>query len=653
MRPASGAPGTRVEMRDLFYAVPARRKFLRQPRAEAERAVEAVRRLALAWPAVGFRVERRRAGRAGPAAGGDRDGARARPARPGIRRRRPAGGGGGGGAALVLSGLAAQPAHTRADRRGAAPGGEPPAGAGPAAADGAARRLPRPGRRGAAPGGGAVPRPAAGGGGRERAPDEDRAALPRRGGGARPAHLGAAAGARRSAPAAPPCPAVGRGSGAASSIAAWRRAPPPPSLPPASPRRGGFGATVAPPPPGAGGRRGSRSASARRAPPPRRPRAALLRRARRRPSAGDHPLGRPLAQILDTYVLAEAPDGALVLVDQHAAHERLTHEALRAQLVDGGRCAPSRCCCPRWWTCRRPTPPGCSRQAEPLARLGLEIEGFGPGAVLVRALPALLGAPDPAPLLRDLAEELARVGGGDGAGPAAGRGGGAAGLPRLGARRPPPRARRDGRAAPADGGDARAPRPAATAAPPSCASARPSWSGCSGGGDRAPRREGRTERGEHGERPAMSAAMGSRRTPGAGERRRSARRKEGAGTDGRRRPRGRMQRDPVAQPASRGSAATTRLARSTQYSYSCGSLTTSRAAVATAVGQQPDQRQQHPAVALAAQAGREGARRCRRGRAGERRRARPPAAPARPRTWAASRGASGIRAPGRRRRPRA
>jgi len=44
--------------------------------------------------------------------------------------------------------------------------------------------------------------------------------------------------------------------------------------------------------------------------------------------------------------------------------------------------------------------------AEPLARLGLEIEGFGPGAILVRALPALLGPADPAPLLRDLAAEL-------------------------------------------------------------------------------------------------------------------------------------------------------------------------------------------------------------------------------------------------------
>ncbi|WP_198378368.1 DNA mismatch repair endonuclease MutL, partial [Neoroseomonas rubea] len=55
--PASGAPGTRVEVRDLFFATPARRKFLRHPRAEAEHAIDAVRRLALAWPGVAFRVE--------------------------------------------------------------------------------------------------------------------------------------------------------------------------------------------------------------------------------------------------------------------------------------------------------------------------------------------------------------------------------------------------------------------------------------------------------------------------------------------------------------------------------------------------------------------------------------------------------------------
>ncbi|WP_237217441.1 DNA mismatch repair endonuclease MutL, partial [Falsiroseomonas oryziterrae] len=55
--PAAGPPGTRVEVRDLFFATPARRAFLKSPRSEAEAAVEAVRRLALAWPEVGFRVK--------------------------------------------------------------------------------------------------------------------------------------------------------------------------------------------------------------------------------------------------------------------------------------------------------------------------------------------------------------------------------------------------------------------------------------------------------------------------------------------------------------------------------------------------------------------------------------------------------------------
>jgi DNA mismatch repair protein MutL len=120
----------------------------------------------------------------------------------------------------------------------------------------------------------------------------------------------------------------------------------------------------------------------------------------------EYPLGRPLAQLLDTYILAEAPDGALILVDQHAAHERLTHEALRAQLVEGGVRAQ-----PLLLPAVVDLPAAdCARLlgfTDALARLGLEIEGFGAGAVLVRALPALLGPADPAPLLRDLAEELA------------------------------------------------------------------------------------------------------------------------------------------------------------------------------------------------------------------------------------------------------
>jgi DNA mismatch repair protein MutL len=124
------------------------------------------------------------------------------------------------------------------------------------------------------------------------------------------------------------------------------------------------------------------------------------------PVEADQPLGRPLAQLLDTYILAEAPDGALVLVDQHAAHERLMHEQLRTQFLDGAvrvqaLLLPAVVELPALDAARL------AEAAPLLARLGLEIEGFGGGALLVRAMPALLGNPDPAPLLRDLAAELA------------------------------------------------------------------------------------------------------------------------------------------------------------------------------------------------------------------------------------------------------
>ena len=97
-----------------------------------------------------------------------------------------------------------------------------------------------------------------------------------------------------------------------------------------------------------------------------------------------------------------------MLVDQHAAHERLTHEALHAQLIAGGVRAQ-----PLLLPAVVELPAADHARlldfAEALGRLGLEIEGFGPGAILVRALPALLGPADPAPLLRDLAAELAET----------------------------------------------------------------------------------------------------------------------------------------------------------------------------------------------------------------------------------------------------
>jgi len=120
----------------------------------------------------------------------------------------------------------------------------------------------------------------------------------------------------------------------------------------------------------------------------------------------DYPLGAPVAQVLDTYVIAVASDGSLVLVDQHAAHERLMHEAIREQMLNGAvrsqpLLLPSVVDVPAGDVARL------AARADDLARLGLELEAFGPGAILVRALPAALGTTEPGPLLRDLADEFA------------------------------------------------------------------------------------------------------------------------------------------------------------------------------------------------------------------------------------------------------
>jgi DNA mismatch repair protein MutL len=131
----------------------------------------------------------------------------------------------------------------------------------------------------------------------------------------------------------------------------------------------------------------------------------------------EHRLGAPVAQVLDTYVIAVTADQSVVLIDQHAAHERLTHERLRAQLqsdFDGAAGQGGVRAQALLLPAVVDLPPDDANrlvQAAPdLARLGLELESFGPGAVLVRALPAALGAPDPAPLLRDIADELAESG---------------------------------------------------------------------------------------------------------------------------------------------------------------------------------------------------------------------------------------------------
>lgn len=119
----------------------------------------------------------------------------------------------------------------------------------------------------------------------------------------------------------------------------------------------------------------------------------------------EHPLGAAVAQVLDTYVIAVAADGSLVLVDQHAAHERLTHERLREQFLSG-KVQGQRLLVPDVVELPRLQVDLLVARQKMLATLGIEIEAFGGDAVLVRALPAMLNTSDAVTLLRDLADEL-------------------------------------------------------------------------------------------------------------------------------------------------------------------------------------------------------------------------------------------------------
>jgi DNA mismatch repair protein MutL len=374
VQPAALAAGCRVVVRDLFFATPARRKFLKSPRAEADAVEAAVRRLALAAPGVAFRYEtdgrvvfdlpsQDRAARVaallGPEAvlvvSGQRGdlSIEGYAAPPSISRATQ------GAQALVVNGRPVTDPVLRVAVRVAyrdvisvgrhavvalyltVPPEEVDVNVHPAKAElrfrepDAVRSLVI----------GALGRALAGGAG-VMAPRFSFAARP-----------------RGAYPAPPPM-----------------QLSPPPSLA----ARGFAEASLALGVP-----------QARQLPQPDMP--------------SEHPLGAAVAQVLDTYVIAVAADGSLVLVDQHAAHERLTHEALRAQMLQG-QVASQALLLPAVVDLPPAHAAALLEEASALARLGVEIEGFGAGAVLVRALPAALGSPDPNPLLRDVAEELAELG---------------------------------------------------------------------------------------------------------------------------------------------------------------------------------------------------------------------------------------------------
>ncbi|MEG8052207.1 DNA mismatch repair endonuclease MutL [Sphingomonas aerolata] len=123
------------------------------------------------------------------------------------------------------------------------------------------------------------------------------------------------------------------------------------------------------------------------------------------PQTSSFPMGVARGQVAKTYIVAEAEDG-LVLVDQHAAHERLVLERMRAALA-GGTVASQALLIPEVVELDEPACDRLEARAAELSEFGLDLERFGARAMLVRATPALLGQSDPKGLVTDLADELA------------------------------------------------------------------------------------------------------------------------------------------------------------------------------------------------------------------------------------------------------
>jgi DNA mismatch repair protein MutL len=122
----------------------------------------------------------------------------------------------------------------------------------------------------------------------------------------------------------------------------------------------------------------------------------------------DFPLGAARAQVHETYVVAQTRDG-IVIVDQHAAHERLVYERMKHEMEAGGVTRQT-LLLPEVVELDPAEAERVVARADELAALGLVIEPFGPGAVLVRETPALLGETDAAGLVRDIADDLSENG---------------------------------------------------------------------------------------------------------------------------------------------------------------------------------------------------------------------------------------------------
>jgi DNA mismatch repair protein MutL len=130
------------------------------------------------------------------------------------------------------------------------------------------------------------------------------------------------------------------------------------------------------------------------------------------PEGEAHPLGAARAQLHETYIVAQTRDG-MVIVDQHAAHERLVYERLKRQREEAG-IARQALLIPEVVELDAADVGRLAEAAEALAELGLVLEPFGPGAVILREVPAALASGDFRRLVRDAADALAEEEAGQG-----------------------------------------------------------------------------------------------------------------------------------------------------------------------------------------------------------------------------------------------
>jgi DNA mismatch repair protein MutL len=118
----------------------------------------------------------------------------------------------------------------------------------------------------------------------------------------------------------------------------------------------------------------------------------------------DRPLGAARAQLHETYIVAQTPE-SVIIVDQHAAHERLVYERMKAMLAAGG-VARQGLLLPVIVELSDGEASALGEKADELAELGLVLEPFGAGGIAVREVPALLGETDVTGLVKDLAADI-------------------------------------------------------------------------------------------------------------------------------------------------------------------------------------------------------------------------------------------------------